>query len=121
MSAIDERVASIRMFTVPRRPVEVVAVYRYAAVAADWERLRLQGTPQSAAGSSRRRAVFRDERDSAEVIDRTWAKNVHHHDGEHRRHCRDHGLAGVPSQRSGLPVFRYMVPVHREMVRLQPS
>ena len=42
MSAIDERVASIRMFTVPRRPVEVTVVYQYAAVAADWERLRLR-------------------------------------------------------------------------------
>ena len=42
MSAIDERVANIRMFTVPGRPVEVVAVYQYAAVAADWERLRLR-------------------------------------------------------------------------------
>jgi hypothetical protein len=39
MSAIDERVASIRMFTVPGRPVEVLAVYQYSAVAADWERL----------------------------------------------------------------------------------
>ena len=42
MSAIDERVASIRMFTVPRRPVRIVTVYQYAAVAADWERLRLR-------------------------------------------------------------------------------
>jgi hypothetical protein len=42
MSAIDERVAHIRMFTVPGRPVKVLAVYQYAAVAADWERLRLR-------------------------------------------------------------------------------
>jgi hypothetical protein len=42
MSAVDERVAHIRMFTVPRRSVEVLSVYRYAAVAADWERLRLR-------------------------------------------------------------------------------
>jgi hypothetical protein len=42
MSAIDERVAYIRMFTVPGRPVEVLAVYQYAAIAADWERLRLR-------------------------------------------------------------------------------
>ena len=42
MSAIDERVAYIRMFTVPGRPVEVAMVYQYAAVAADWERLRLR-------------------------------------------------------------------------------
>ncbi len=42
MSAIDERVANIRMFTVPGRPAEVLAVYQYAALAADWERLRLR-------------------------------------------------------------------------------
>lgn len=42
MSAIDERVAYIRMFTVPGRPVEVRLVHQYAAVAADWERLRLR-------------------------------------------------------------------------------
>ena len=42
MSAIDERVAHIRMFTVPGRPVEVAVVYQYAAVAADWEWLRLR-------------------------------------------------------------------------------
>ena len=42
MSAIDERVAHIRMFTVPGRPVEVLVVHQYAAVAADWERLRLR-------------------------------------------------------------------------------
>ena len=42
MSAIDERVAYIRMFTVPGRPVEVAVVLQYAAVAADWERLRLR-------------------------------------------------------------------------------
>ena len=42
MSAIDERVAYIRMFTVPGRPVEVGMVFQYAAVAADWERLRLR-------------------------------------------------------------------------------
>jgi hypothetical protein len=42
MSAIDERVAHIRMFTVPGRPVEVAVVYQYAAVGADWERLRLR-------------------------------------------------------------------------------
>jgi hypothetical protein len=41
MSAIDERVAYIRMFTVPGRPVEVLVVHQYAALAADWERLRL--------------------------------------------------------------------------------
>ena len=42
MSVIDERVAHIRMFTVPGRPVEVAVVYQYAAVGADWERLRLR-------------------------------------------------------------------------------
>ncbi len=42
MSAIDERVAYIRMFTVPSRPVEVAVVFQYAAIAADWERLRLR-------------------------------------------------------------------------------
>ena len=42
MSATDERVAHIRMFTVPGRPVEVTVVRQYAAVAADWERLRLR-------------------------------------------------------------------------------
>ena len=42
MSVIDERVAYIRMFSVPGRPVKVLAVYQYAAVAADWERLRLR-------------------------------------------------------------------------------
>ena len=42
MSAIDERVAYIRMFTVPGRPVEVFLVHQYAALAADWERLRLR-------------------------------------------------------------------------------
>ncbi len=42
MSAIDERVANIRMFTVTGRPVEVLVVHQYAAVAADWERLRLR-------------------------------------------------------------------------------
>ena len=42
MSAIDERVAYIRMFAVPGRPVEVAVVHQYAAVAADWERLRLR-------------------------------------------------------------------------------
>jgi len=30
------------MFTVPGRPVEVAVVYQYAAVGADWERLRLR-------------------------------------------------------------------------------
>ncbi len=30
------------MFTVPGRSVEVLAVYEYSAVAADWERLRLR-------------------------------------------------------------------------------
>ncbi len=42
MSAVDERVAYIRMFTVPHRPVKVMVVFQYAAVAADWERLRLR-------------------------------------------------------------------------------
>jgi hypothetical protein len=42
MSAIDERAARIRMFTVPDRAVGSSAVSQYAAVAADWERLRLQ-------------------------------------------------------------------------------
>jgi hypothetical protein len=42
MSATDERVAQIRMFTVPGRPVEVTVVRQYAALAADWERLRLR-------------------------------------------------------------------------------
>ena len=42
MSVIDERVARIRLFTVPGRSVEVAVVYQYAAVAADWERLRLR-------------------------------------------------------------------------------
>jgi hypothetical protein len=41
MSAIDERAAHIRMFTVPDRAVGSSAVLHYAAVAADWERLRL--------------------------------------------------------------------------------
>lgn len=42
MSAIDERVARIRMFTVPGTAVTVVQVHQYAHVAADWERLRLR-------------------------------------------------------------------------------
>jgi hypothetical protein len=42
MSAIDERVANIRMFTVPDRHVEILVVHQYAAVAAEWERLRLR-------------------------------------------------------------------------------
>jgi len=42
MSAIDERAARIRMFTVPDRAVGSSAVFQYAAAAADWERLRLQ-------------------------------------------------------------------------------
>jgi hypothetical protein len=42
MSATDERVAQIRTFTVPGRPVEVAVVRQYAGVAADWERLRLR-------------------------------------------------------------------------------
>ena len=42
MSAIDERATHIRMFTVPDRAVGFSAVSEYAAVAADWERLRLQ-------------------------------------------------------------------------------
>ena len=42
MSAIDERAAHIRMFTVPDRAVGFSAVFQYAAVAADWERLRLR-------------------------------------------------------------------------------
>ena len=42
MSSVDERAARIRMFTVPDRAVGTSAVSQYAAVAADWERLRLQ-------------------------------------------------------------------------------
>ena len=42
MPAIDERVAHIRMFTVPGRPVEITVVHQYAAIGADWERLRLR-------------------------------------------------------------------------------
>ena len=42
MSAIDERAAHIRMFTVPDRAVGSSAVFQYASVAADWERLRLR-------------------------------------------------------------------------------
>jgi hypothetical protein len=42
MSAVDERAACIRMFTVPDRAVGSSAVFQYAAVAADWEWLRLQ-------------------------------------------------------------------------------
>lgn len=42
MSAIDERVARIRMFTVPCRAVTIVQVHQYAHIAADWERLRLR-------------------------------------------------------------------------------
>jgi hypothetical protein len=42
VSAIDERVARIRMFTVPGRQVSVVHVHEYALVAADWERQRLR-------------------------------------------------------------------------------
>ena len=42
MSAIDERAARIRMFTVPDRAVGSSAVFQYAAAAADWERLRLR-------------------------------------------------------------------------------
>jgi hypothetical protein len=42
MSSVDERAARIRMFTVPDRAVGPWAVFQYAAVAADWERLRLQ-------------------------------------------------------------------------------
>ena len=67
MSAIDERVANIRMFTVPGRPVEVLVVHQYAAVAADWERLRLR-VRHNPLPVSRRRAVFGPERDYAEVI-----------------------------------------------------
>jgi hypothetical protein len=44
MSAVDERAAHIRMFTVPDQAVASSAVLRYAAVAADWERLRLRIT-----------------------------------------------------------------------------
>jgi hypothetical protein len=42
MSAIDERAAHIRMFTVPDRAVGPSTVLQYAAVAAGWERLRLK-------------------------------------------------------------------------------
>ena len=42
MSVIGERAARIRMFSVPDRAVGSSAVCQYAAVAADWERLRLQ-------------------------------------------------------------------------------
>lgn len=42
MSVIDERAARIRMFSVPDRAVGTSAVFQYAAVAADWEKLRLQ-------------------------------------------------------------------------------
>lgn len=42
MSVIDQRAAHIRMFTVPDRAVGSSAVSKYAAVAADWEWLRLQ-------------------------------------------------------------------------------
>jgi hypothetical protein len=45
MSAIDERAAHIRIFTVPDRAVGSSAVLQYAAVAADWERPRLQINP----------------------------------------------------------------------------
>jgi hypothetical protein len=38
----DGRVARIRMFTVPGRPVGIMVVHRYALVAADWEWLRLR-------------------------------------------------------------------------------
>ena len=41
MSSIDGRVASIRMFTVPGRSVDIEHVHQYAALAAEWERLRL--------------------------------------------------------------------------------
>ena len=40
-NAVDKRVAAIRMFTVPDRPVGREVVGKYAAAAAQWERLRL--------------------------------------------------------------------------------
>jgi hypothetical protein len=42
MSVVDERAGHIRMFTVPDRAVRLSAVFHYAAVAADWEWLRLR-------------------------------------------------------------------------------
>ncbi|HME48710.1 hypothetical protein [Mycobacterium sp.] len=42
MDAVDARAASIRMFTVPGRHVGTTLVRRYATVAAEWERLRLE-------------------------------------------------------------------------------
>jgi hypothetical protein len=41
MNAVEERAASIRMFTVPGRHVGSAVVRQYASVAAKWERLRL--------------------------------------------------------------------------------
>lgn len=56
MSALDERAAHIRIFTVPVGAVGSSAVFQYAAVAADWERLRLQidRNPPSAGESNGR-------------------------------------------------------------------
>ena len=94
MSAIDQRVASIRMFTVPGRPVEVLAVYQYAAVAADWERLRLRVRHNPLP------VLADDERSPAMSVTLQrlstdlGLEDMHHHDGQRRRHCRDHGLAG---------------------------
>jgi hypothetical protein len=41
MNAVDERAASIRMFTVPGWHVGTAVVRQYGGVAAEWERLRL--------------------------------------------------------------------------------
>ena len=106
MSVIDERVAHIRMFTVPGRPVEVAVVYQYAAVAADWERLRLRvrRNPMPVLADDERFAAMSMtlRRLSAELgLTTCTAKTA-----GHRRRCRDHGLAGVVTQRSGLPAFR---------------
>lgn len=41
MNAVDERAASIRMFTVPGLHVGTAVMRQYGIVAAQWERLRL--------------------------------------------------------------------------------
>ncbi|TPG35636.1 hypothetical protein [Mycolicibacterium hodleri] len=41
MNAVEDRVTDIRMFTIPVNHVGHLAVGAYAAVAAQWERLRL--------------------------------------------------------------------------------
>jgi hypothetical protein len=58
MSAVDERAAHIRMFSVPERAVGFSAVFQYATVAADWERLRLQVNRNPEPVLVRRRAIF---------------------------------------------------------------